>query len=76
MSKVGDMLRRGMLAPFRALLPKNPWLRVLVIALPIVMVSVPIVIDPPVATVVVSASGAALAVAVTCARANSLTTIS
>ena len=29
MSKFGDLLRRGMSAPFRALLPKNPWLRVL-----------------------------------------------
>lgn len=34
---LGSALRRGMLAPVRALLPKNPWLRVLVIALPFVL---------------------------------------
>lgn len=38
MSKLGDLLRRGLSAPFRALLPKNPWLRVLVYALPVVLV--------------------------------------
>ena len=38
MSKIGNLLRRGMSAPFRALLPKNPWLRVLVYALPFVLV--------------------------------------
>jgi hypothetical protein len=38
MSKIGDLLRRGLFAPFRALLPKNPWLRVLVYALPFVLV--------------------------------------
>ncbi len=37
MGRIGDSLRRGMLAPFRALLPKNPWLRVLVYALPVVL---------------------------------------
>jgi len=37
MSKFGDLLRRGLFAPFRALLPKNPWLRVLVYALPFVL---------------------------------------
>lgn len=35
---LGSMLRRSLLAPVRALLPKNPWLRVLVFALPIVLV--------------------------------------
>lgn len=38
MGKLGSLVRRGMSAPFRALLPKNPWLRVLVYALPIVLV--------------------------------------
>lgn len=38
MSRIGDLLRRGLSAPFRALLPKNPWLRFLVYALPIVLV--------------------------------------
>ena len=38
MSRFGDLVRRGLSAPFRALLPKNPWLRVLVYALPIVLV--------------------------------------
>ncbi len=33
----GDTFRRIASAPFRALLPKNPWLRVLVIALPFVL---------------------------------------
>lgn len=33
----GSMLRRGLLLPVRALLPKNPWLRVLVYALPFVL---------------------------------------
>lgn len=33
----GDLLRRGLTAPVRALLPKNPWLRVLVFALPFVL---------------------------------------
>lgn len=32
-----DWLRKGLLAPLRLLLPKNPWLRVLVFALPIVL---------------------------------------
>lgn len=38
MGKVGDLVRRGLWAPVRALLPKNPWLRVLVCALPFVLV--------------------------------------
>ena len=38
MSRVGDLLRKGLWAPIRAILPKNPWLRVLVYALPIVLV--------------------------------------
>ena len=33
-----DWLRRGLWAPFRALLPKSPWLRVLVFALPVLLV--------------------------------------
>jgi tetratricopeptide (TPR) repeat protein len=37
MGRVGDLMRRGMLAPFRALLPKNPWMRALVYALPVVL---------------------------------------
>jgi len=37
MSKVGDLLRKGLLAPVKAILPKNPWLRVLVYALPFVL---------------------------------------
>ena len=37
MAKLGEALRRGMFAPVRALLPKNPWLRVLVYALPILL---------------------------------------
>jgi tetratricopeptide (TPR) repeat protein len=37
MGKLGDWLRRGLWAPFKLLLPKNPWLRVLVYALPIVL---------------------------------------
>ena len=35
---LGDLVRRGLWAPIRALLPKNPWLRVLVYALPFVLV--------------------------------------
>ncbi len=34
---LGDLMRRGLLAPFKALLPKNPWLRLLVYALPFVL---------------------------------------
>ncbi len=34
---LGDLLRRGMSAPVRALLPRNPWLRVLLLALPFVL---------------------------------------
>lgn len=37
MGKVGDFVRRSLWAPFRALLPKNPWLRFLVYALPFVL---------------------------------------
>ncbi|HZN41074.1 MAG TPA: hypothetical protein VFD82_19865 [Planctomycetota bacterium] len=37
MGKVGDMVRRGLWAPVKAILPKNPWLRVLVYALPFVL---------------------------------------
>lgn len=37
MARFGELLRRGLFAPFRALLPKNPWLRVLVYALPFVL---------------------------------------
>jgi predicted negative regulator of RcsB-dependent stress response len=38
MGKVGDVLRKGLWAPVRAILPKNPWLRVLVYALPFVLI--------------------------------------
>lgn len=34
----GDVVRRTLWAPVRVLLPKNPWLRVLVLALPFVLV--------------------------------------
>ena len=37
MGRLGDLVRRGLAAPFKALLPKNPWLRVLVYALPFVL---------------------------------------
>ncbi|MFK7739253.1 MAG: tetratricopeptide repeat protein [Planctomycetota bacterium] len=37
MGKIGDTVRKGLFAPIKALLPKNPWLRVLVYALPIVL---------------------------------------
>ncbi|MBK8098448.1 MAG: hypothetical protein IPK26_15165 [Planctomycetes bacterium] len=37
MGRIGDWLRRGLTAPLRLLLPKNPWLRLLVIALPILL---------------------------------------
>lgn len=38
MGKVGDFVRRTLFAPVRLLLPKNPWLRFLVYALPVVLV--------------------------------------
>lgn len=34
---LGSWIKRGLLAPVRALLPKSPWLRVLVYALPVVL---------------------------------------
>lgn len=37
MGKIGDVVRKGLWAPVKAILPKNPWLRVLVYALPIVL---------------------------------------
>lgn len=37
MGRIGDLVRRGMFAPIRALLPKNPWLRFLIYALPVVL---------------------------------------
>ena len=37
MGRFGDTVRRGMLAPLKAILPKNPWLRLLVYALPFVL---------------------------------------
>jgi hypothetical protein len=37
MGRLGELFRRGLTAPFRALLPKNPWLRVLVYALPFLL---------------------------------------
>lgn len=38
MAKLGKLAARGLLAPFKALLPKSPWLRVLLYALPILVV--------------------------------------
>ncbi len=38
MGKIGSVVRKGLWAPIKAILPKNPWLRVLVYALPIVLV--------------------------------------
>lgn len=38
MGKIGNVVRKGLWAPIKAILPKNPWLRVLVYALPIVLV--------------------------------------
>lgn len=38
MANLLDKLRSGMLAPVKFLLPKNPWLRLLVFALPILLV--------------------------------------
>lgn len=37
MPSIGHWLRAGMLAPLRALLPKNPWLRALIYMLPVVL---------------------------------------
>jgi tetratricopeptide (TPR) repeat protein len=37
MAKFGELVRRTLTAPIRALLPKNPWLRVLVYALPVLL---------------------------------------
>ena len=37
MGKVGDLVRKGLWAPVQAILPKNPWLRVLVYALPVLL---------------------------------------
>ncbi len=37
MGKLGGLLRKGMWAPVKAMLPKNPWLRVLVYALPVLL---------------------------------------
>ncbi len=37
MGRLGSLVRRGLWAPVRALLPKNPWLRVLVCSLPFVL---------------------------------------
>jgi hypothetical protein len=37
MSKLGGLVRKGLWAPVKAILPKNPWLRVLVYALPVVL---------------------------------------
>jgi len=38
MGKTGEFIRRTLFAPVRMLLPKNPWLRFLVYALPVVLV--------------------------------------
>ncbi len=37
MARLGDLLKRGMWAPVRALLPKNPWLRAALVALPVLL---------------------------------------
>lgn len=37
MTRVGDAIRKTLWAPVRAILPRNPWLRVLVYALPFVL---------------------------------------
>ena len=37
MSRVGDLFRRGLAAPFRALLPRSPWLRLLIFGIPILL---------------------------------------
>lgn len=37
MGKVGDVIRKGLWAPVNAILPKNPWLRVLIYALPVLL---------------------------------------
>ena len=37
MGKMGSLLRKGLWAPVKAILPKNPWLRVLCYALPVVL---------------------------------------
>ncbi|MCA8967488.1 MAG: hypothetical protein KDC48_21585, partial [Planctomycetes bacterium] len=37
MAGPGDWLRRGLWAPFRAILPKSPWLRVALFALPVLL---------------------------------------
>ena len=37
MARLGKLAARGLLAPVRALLPKNPWLRVLLYALPVLL---------------------------------------
>ena len=37
MARLGKLAARGLLAPVKALLPKNPWLRVLLYALPILL---------------------------------------
>ena len=37
MSKAGNLLLKGLWAPVKAIMPKNPWLRVLVYALPILL---------------------------------------
>lgn len=37
MGRLGKLLRRGLFLPIKVLLPKNPWLRVLVYALPILL---------------------------------------
>lgn len=39
MGKLGDLVRRGVGAPVRALLPRNPWLRLLVFAIPVLILA-------------------------------------
>ena len=38
MGKLGNLVVKAVGAPVRALMPKNPWLRVLIIAIPILIV--------------------------------------
>ena len=39
MGKLGDLFRKGVGAPIKLLLPKNPWLRLLVFAIPILLIA-------------------------------------
>ena len=39
MGRLGDLVRRGVGAPLRVLLPRNPWLRLLVFAIPVLILA-------------------------------------